>query len=97
MRDHWNTHYIRKSRYDTVPGRPVKTSAYPQSSLTLTLGAESYRSVSGKTLCNYFLYRVGVSGDEFAILRLLKKLGSQTLQEFIDVRELEELNKYVFC
>ena len=23
VKDHWNTHYIRRSRYDTVPGRPM--------------------------------------------------------------------------
>ena len=22
VKDHWNTHYIRRPRYDTVPGRP---------------------------------------------------------------------------
>ena len=26
VRDHWNTYYIRKSRHDTVPGRPDELS-----------------------------------------------------------------------
>lgn len=32
VRDHWNTHYIRKSLHDTVPGRPDKLFYPPENS-----------------------------------------------------------------
>ena len=30
VRDHWNTHYIRKSRHDTIPGRPDELFYLPE-------------------------------------------------------------------
>ncbi|XP_046863347.1 uncharacterized protein LOC124457101 [Xenia sp. Carnegie-2017] len=30
VKDHWNTHYIRRSRFDTVPGRPNKLYYLPE-------------------------------------------------------------------
>ena len=30
MKEHWNTHYIRKSRYDTVAGRPNSLYFLPE-------------------------------------------------------------------
>ena len=30
VKDHWNTHRIRKSRHDTVPGRPDSLYFLPQ-------------------------------------------------------------------
>lgn len=30
VRDHWNTHYIRKSRHDTIPGRPDELFFLPE-------------------------------------------------------------------
>ncbi|PFX22781.1 hypothetical protein AWC38_SpisGene12690 [Stylophora pistillata] len=32
VRDHWNTHYIRKSRHNTVPGRPDELLYIPENS-----------------------------------------------------------------
>ena len=32
VRDHWNTHYIRKSRHDTIPGRPDELFCLPENS-----------------------------------------------------------------
>jgi len=32
IRDHWNTHYIRKSRHDTIPGRPDDLFHLPENS-----------------------------------------------------------------
>ena len=32
VRDHWNTHYIRKSRHDTIPGRPDELFYLPENS-----------------------------------------------------------------
>ena len=30
VRDHWNTHYIRKSRHDTIPARPDELFYLPE-------------------------------------------------------------------
>lgn len=30
VKDHWNTHYIRRSRHDTVPGRPDELFHLPE-------------------------------------------------------------------
>ena len=30
FRDHWNTHYIRRSRHDTIPGRPDELYYLPE-------------------------------------------------------------------
>ena len=38
VRDHWNTHYIQKSRHDTVPGRPDELFYLPENS-----GFEDFR------------------------------------------------------
>lgn len=31
LKEHWNTHYIRKSRHDTIPGRPDSLYYLPES------------------------------------------------------------------
>ena len=38
VRDHWNTHYIQKSRHDTVPGRPDELFYLPEN-----IGFEDFR------------------------------------------------------
>ena len=38
VKDHWNTHYIQKSRHDTVPGRPDELFYLPENS-----GFEDFR------------------------------------------------------
>ena len=30
VKNHWNTHYIRKSRHDTIPGRPAELYYLPE-------------------------------------------------------------------
>ena len=37
VKEHWNSHYIRKSRFDTVAGRPNELYFLPESS-----GAQNY-------------------------------------------------------
>jgi hypothetical protein len=32
VKDNWNSHYIRRSRYDTIPGRPNELYYLPQNS-----------------------------------------------------------------
>ena len=38
VRDHWNTHYLRKSHHGTVPGRPHELFYLPENS-----GFEDFR------------------------------------------------------
>ena len=52
MRDHWNTYYIRKSRQDTVPGRPDELFYLPENS-----GFEDFRcSITEQRLDDMTVY-----------------------------------------
>ena len=52
MRDHWNTYYIRKSRQDTVPGRPDELFYLPKNS-----GFEDFRcSITEQRLDDMAVY-----------------------------------------
>ena len=46
--DHWNTHYIQKSRYDTVPDRPDELSYLPENS-----GFDDFRCPITEQLYNF--------------------------------------------
>ena len=45
VRDHWNTYYIRKSRHDTVPGRPDELSTF-QRTVGLKIQMFHYRTTT---------------------------------------------------
>ena len=52
VRDHWNTYYIRKSRQDTVPGRPDELFYLPKNS-----GFEDFRcSITEQRLDDMAVY-----------------------------------------
>lgn len=46
VKDHWNTHYIRRSRHDTVPGRPDELFYLPEMH-----NAEDYLQVVNEQQC----------------------------------------------
>lgn len=52
VRDHWNTHYIRKSRHNTVPGRSDELFYLPENS-----GFEDFRcSITEQQLDDMAVY-----------------------------------------
>ena len=54
VKDHWNSHYIRRSRHETIAGRPNELYFY-QSYTTAKISYKTFRIKISRRCCKIFL------------------------------------------